>query len=52
MDESPVTMSPETWPVAKAFGWGEFHNDLFSAEAAMTVDEFTEVPEDSHEAGA
>ena len=46
MDEAPVTMSPETWPIAKAFGWGETHNDLFSAESAMTVEEFTEVPED------
>ena len=51
-DEAPVTMSPETWPIANAFGWGETHNDLFSAEAAMTVEEFEEVPEDAHEAGA
>ena len=52
MDESPVTMSPETWPMAQAFGWGETHNDLLSAEAAVTVDELEEVPEDAHEPGA
>jgi hypothetical protein len=51
-DESPVDMSPETWPMAQAFGWGETHNDLLSAEAAVTVDELEEQPEDSHEAGS
>ena len=38
--------------MANAFGWGETHNDLLSAEAAVTVNELEEVPEDSHEAGA